>query len=43
MICAKYECSSSYGLSHVDFKKLPSLFLSKIGCAGQSPNMTAEG
>ena len=43
MLCAKYECSSPYGLSQVDFKRFPSLFLCKIGCNGQSPNMTAEG
>ena len=38
MIRAKYECSSPYGLSQVDFKRFPSLFLCKIGCARAEPN-----
>ena len=37
MLHAKYECSSPYGLSQVDFKRLPSLFLCKIGCALAEP------
>ena len=37
MLHAKYECSSLYGLSQVDFKKNPSLFLCKIGCAWAKP------
>ena len=42
MLYNKYECSSPYGLSQADFKRFPSLFLLKIGCARKSPNMTAE-
>ena len=37
MLFAKYECSSPYGLSQVDFKRIPSLFLCKIGCARAKP------
>ena len=37
MLHAKYECSSPYGLSQVDFKRFPSLFLCKIGCARAEP------
>ena len=33
MLYAKYKCSGPYGLSQVDFKRFPSLFLCKIGCA----------
>ena len=33
MLCAKYQGSSPYGLSQVDFKRFPSLFLCKTGCA----------
>ena len=34
---AKYECSSPYGLSKVDFNRFPSLFLCKIGCDQAEP------
>ena len=34
---AKYECSSPYGLSQVDFKRFPSLFLCKIGYSRAEP------
>ena len=37
MLHAKYECSSPYGLSQVDFKIFPSLFLCKIGRAQAEP------
>ena len=37
MLHAKYECSSPYGLSHVHFKRFPSLFLCKIGFARAKP------
>ena len=37
MLRAKYECSSPYGLSRIDFKRFPSLFLCKIGCARAEP------
>ena len=37
MLHAKYECSSPYGLSQVDFKRFPSLFLCKIGCSQAEP------
>ena len=43
MLCAKYKCSSPYGMSQVDFKRFPSLFLCKIAYARESPNMTTEG
>ena len=37
MLCAKYQGSSPYGLSQVDFKRFPSLFLFKVGCAQAEP------
>ena len=37
MLHAKYESSSPYGLSQVDFERFPSLFLCKIGCAQAVP------
>ena len=37
MLRAKYEYSSPNGLSQVDFKGFPSLFLCKIGCALAEP------
>ena len=37
MLHAKYECSSPYGLSQVDFQRFPSLFLCKIGWARAEP------
>ena len=37
ILYGKYECSSPYGLSHVDFKRFPSLFLCKIGCTREKP------
>ena len=37
MLHAKDECSSPYGLSQIDFKRCPSLFLCKIGCARAEP------
>ena len=44
MLHAKYECSSLYGLSQVDFlKDFLLCFYVKQGAPGQSPNMTAEG
>ena len=43
MLHAKYECSSPYGLSQVDFKRFPSLFLCKIGCAQAEPKYNHKG
>ena len=43
MLHAKYECSSPYGLSKVDFKRFPSLFLCKIGCARAEPKYESKG
>ena len=43
MLHAKYECSSLYGLSQVDFKRFPSLFLCKIGCARAEPKYDRRG
>ena len=37
MLYAKYECSNPYGLSQVDFKRFPPLFLCKIGCTLVKP------
>ena len=37
MLNAKHECSSPYGLSKVDSKRFPSLFLCKMGCARAKP------
>ena len=37
MLHAKYECSSRYGLAQEDFKRFPSLFPCKIGCALAEP------
>ena len=43
MLKAKHECSSPYGLSKVDFKRFPSLFLCKIGCARAEPKYEPNG
>ena len=43
MLYAKYEYSSPYGLSKVDFKRFPSLFLCKIGCAQAEPKYDRRG
>ena len=43
MLHAKYEYSSPYGLSQVDFKRFPSLFLCKIGCARAEPKYDPKG
>ena len=43
MVNAKHECSSPYGLSKVDFKRFPSLFLCKIGCARAEPKYDPKG
>ena len=43
MLHAKYGCSSPYGLSQVDSKRFPSLFLCKIGCARAKPKYDPKG
>ena len=43
MLHAKYECSSPYGLSQVDFKRFPFLFLCKIGCSRAEPKYDPKG
>ena len=37
------ECSSPYGLSQVDFKRFPILFLCKIGCTRAKPKYGPKG
>ena len=43
MLHPKYECCSPYGLSQEDFKRFPSLFPRKIGCALAEPKYEHRG
>ena len=37
MLHVNYECSGHHGLSQVDFKRFPTLFLCKIECVMAEP------
>ena len=43
MLHPKYECCRPYGLSQKDFKRFPSLFPCKIGCALAEPKYEHRG